>query len=132
MPRPATRYFLVALLALVTANAIGGGIYALRGADGVPVEWLQGSMFSSYVVPGLILLIAVGGSAALATIALLAKHPRGFDAAKLAGWVLVTWMLEQLVIIGFVSWLQPVMLAVAVAILVAAYRPDQLRRWRTT
>jgi hypothetical protein len=131
MRLPVARRALVIVLSIVTANAIGGGIYALRGAAGVPVEWLAGSAFSSYVVPGLILMIAVGGTSALAAVALLAHHRRGFDLAKLAGWVLVTWMVEQLVIIGFVSWLQPVTMVAAAAILVLAYRPDHQRRWRT-
>jgi hypothetical protein len=126
------RNLLAALLAFVTLNAIGGGFYALAGAKNVPVEWLERSVFSSYLVPGLILLIGVGGTTALAAIAVLTGHRRGFDLAKLAGWVLVTWLIEEAVIIGLVSWLQPAMFAVAAAILVFAYRPDHLRRWRTT
>src|SRR5687768_13830790 len=57
------RASLVALLALVGVNALAGGYYAVSGAPGVPVEWLRGTPFQSYLIPGLILFCVVGGSA---------------------------------------------------------------------
>lgn len=119
------RYVLGALLGFLALSAFGGGYYALLGADGVPVEWLEGSAFSSYVGPGLILFAIVGGSAAIAAVAMLARHRRRFDLAKIAGWILVTWLITQVVIIDFVSWMQPVAATIAIAILWLAYRPER-------
>ena len=33
----------------------------MAGAENVPVEWLQGSPFHSYFIPGLFLFLTVGG-----------------------------------------------------------------------
>jgi hypothetical protein len=129
--RRSNRYILGTLLGLLALNAFTGGYHAMRGAPGVPVEWLEGSALSSYFIPGLILFVIVGGAAAAAAVAVFIKHHRALGFAKLAGWILVVWLIEQLVIIGFVSWLQPATAAVAAAILVLAYRGEQLRpRWR--
>lgn len=95
------------------------------------MEWLSGGAFSSYFVPGLILLVVVGGSAAIAATALLARHRRGLDFARLAGWLLVAWLIAQIAIIGIVSWLQPATAVAALAILWLAYRSERLRPlWR--
>jgi hypothetical protein len=119
------RYLLGGLLVLLAFNAFAGGWYAMAGADGVPLAWLEGSAFSSYRVPGLILFALVGGTAAIAAVTTLARRPQSEDAAKLAGWTLVIWMAAQVSIIGVVSWLQPVTAFAGLAILVLAYRP----RW---
>jgi cytochrome c oxidase assembly factor CtaG len=133
MQQRTNRYLLGSLLAFLALNAFAGGCYALAGAEGVPVEWLQGSAFPSYFVPGLILFLVVGGTAVLAATAVLARHRRGFDLAKRTGWILITWLIVQLVIIGFVSWLQPATAVAAIAILWLAYRPEPLRSaWRTS
>jgi len=67
------RYSLGGLLAFGALNALGGGYYGLTGAVGVPTEWLEGSPFAYYFVPSLILLVVVGGSFAVAAIAVFAR-----------------------------------------------------------
>lgn len=124
--RESNRYLLIALLVFIAVSAFGGGVYALDGAEGVPVEWLHGSAFSSYVVPGLVLVLVVGGSAIGAAIALFVGHESGFTLAKIAGWMLAIWLVEQVVIVGFVSWLQPATALVGFAILTLAYRTPRL------
>src|SRR4051794_20042561 len=52
------------LAGLTAANAVGGAVYGLRGAPGVPRAWLQRSPFRDYRIPSTILGITVGGSAA--------------------------------------------------------------------
>src|SRR5580765_1287791 len=68
----AIRYSLGSLLAFGALNAIGGGSYGLSGAAGVPTEWLEGSPFSDYFIPSLILLVVVGGSFVVAAIGVFA------------------------------------------------------------
>ena len=56
----------------VALTAIGGGIALFTGLESderIPPEWLDGTPFKSYVIPGLILAVVVGGSAAIATFA---------------------------------------------------------------
>jgi hypothetical protein len=62
------RLVLVTFELIVAANAVGGAIYGLAGAKSVPREWLRGTPFHSYLVPSLILLLAVGGATVLAAM----------------------------------------------------------------
>jgi len=114
------RVVLAVLLAVVALNAFGGGVYGLLGAQGVPAAWLDGSPFRTYVVPALVLLVVVGGSAALAAVLVLRRAATDRTVAIAAGAILLAWIVVQVAIIGWVSWLQPTMALAAVAILVLA------------
>jgi len=46
----------------VAFTAIGGGVTLATGMDKFPAEWLTGTPFRSYLIPGLILAVVVGGS----------------------------------------------------------------------
>jgi hypothetical protein len=54
-----TTFVLVVFGALTT---LAGGIGILTGGIAIPLDWLQGSPFVDYSVPGLALAIIVGGS----------------------------------------------------------------------
>jgi hypothetical protein len=114
------RYSLGSLLLFVALNAFGGGYYGMSGAEAIPLAWLEGSMLNSYFIPGLILFVCVGGPAFLAGIAVLRKHRIAGKAAFLSGLVIVGWIVVQLVIIGYVSWLQPFILLLAIIIVILA------------
>ena len=102
------RYLLGGLLAFGALNAVAGGFYGLSGAEGVPLELLEGSPFRSYFVPSLILLVVVGGSFLFAAIAVLASSRIARVSALTAGVVILVWIAVQVSIIGYVSWMQPV------------------------
>ena len=120
--RERQRYILATLLALVAANAFAGGYYGLAGAKGVPTEWLAGSPFSSYVIPGLVLFLVVGGSCLVAAIALFASFRIDRIAACVSGGVLLVWIVVQVAVIGYVSWLQPTIFGVSIVVLLLAAR----------
>ena len=125
--RDVNRYILGVLLAFLALNAFAGGYYGISGADGIPVEWLRGT-FSTYLIPGVVLFVVVGGSAALAAVALFANRERSFGLAKLAGWILAVWLAAQIAIVGFVSWMQPATAFLGLVILSLAYRPEGFAR----
>jgi hypothetical protein len=108
---------LLLILEIVTAaNAIGGGIYGLLGAEGVPPEWLDGSPFETYLIPSLVLLVVVGGTMAVAAAALLVHHRCAPELSIAAGVVLLVWLAIEMLIIPL-SWLQPVFLVVALLVI---------------
>ncbi|MEZ4234567.1 MAG: hypothetical protein R3C15_13455 [Thermoleophilia bacterium] len=110
------RWALLAIELVVCGNAIGGGWYGLAGARVVPRDWLDGTPFRDYRVPSLVLLVAVGGSMAVAAALALAAWPRaGAWAAAGAGVVLLGWIAAQVALIGYRSFLQPLMAAAALA-----------------
>jgi hypothetical protein len=117
----AIRYSLGSLLAFGALNAIGGGYYGLSGAAGVPKEWLDGSPFSDYFIPSLILLVVVGGSFVVAAIVVFAGLRIARVAALAAGFVVLGWLAAQVAVLGYVSWMQPTTAVAGVLVLVLAW-----------
>ena len=137
--RAVVRYVLGALLAFGALNAFGGGYYGLAGAKDVPTDWLEGSPFSDYFIPSLILFVVVGGALLLAAIAVFARWRSARGIAGGAGVIVLGWLAVQLAIIGYVSWMQPITAIVALVVLALASRlaatgsrmryGDHLRSW---
>ena len=82
---------LIVLDTFVALTAIGGGIALVTGLEGdrFPVAILRRTPFRSFIGPGLILAIAVGGSAAAATALTIVDRETGAVASILAGAVLM-------------------------------------------
>ncbi len=117
MPQLARR-LLIAILYFGTISAIGGGVLgvAANGA-GVPLGYLDNTPFDSYLIPGLILGIVVGGTQALAAMATQRRHPRSHIAVVIAGFGMIIWIFVELAITGY-SWLQAVYLGLGIGELV--------------
>jgi len=103
----AFRSVLGGLLAFGALNAFAGGYYGMAGAEDVPKEWLEGSPFDDYFIPGLVLFVVVGGSFLAAAIAVFAKLRIARNAALAAGAIVLGWLAVETAIIGYVSWMQP-------------------------
>ena len=110
LPRRARRR-IAAIDALVGLNAVGGMRYALAGAERVPTEWLDGSPFSSYRIPGIYLGTVVGGSCLAAAWLAVRDDPRARPAALASSAAMLTWIAAQLAVIGYRSPLQPAVAA---------------------
>jgi hypothetical protein len=118
--RAMIRYALGGLLAFGALNAFGGGYYGLSGAEGVPTAWLDGSPFTDYFIPSLILFVVVGGSMFISAVAIIADLRMARPSAVAAGLIVLGWLLVQVKIIGYVSWMQPATAAAGALILVLA------------
>ncbi|MBN2275703.1 MAG: hypothetical protein JXR41_00965 [Bacteroidales bacterium] len=115
------RYILGSLLAFIALNAFGGGYYGMSGAEGVSTELLEGSPFKNYFIPGLILFVVVGGAFLFAAIAVFARFPIARKASFAAVYVVLIWLIVQIAIIGYVSWMQPVTAIVALIVFFLAW-----------
>lgn len=95
------RKALIALDGFVALTAIGGGFALMLGLEGerFPLEMLQDTPFQSYVIPGLLLAALVGGSAAVAVIAMLRKAPTAFALSQLAGILLMGWIVGEIILL---------------------------------
>ena len=111
------RTLLAALLAFGALNAFAGGYYGMSGAAGVPREWLAGSLFTDYFVPSLVLFVVVGGALALAAVMVFRVHRLARAIACAAAAVLLVWIVVQVAIIGYVSWMQPATFAAGLVML---------------
>jgi hypothetical protein len=64
MKHKGIRIALLVIEAFIGLGAIGGGIALLKSTfptQWLPVAWLQDTPFNDYTIPGLILLIVIGG-----------------------------------------------------------------------
>jgi len=111
------RISLGSLLALVALNAFGGGYYGMAGAKDIPVEWLHGSPFPDYFIPGLFLFVVIGGLSLYASIAVFRRHPLAYRFTVFCGCIILLWIIIQVSIIGYVSWMQPATTGAAILIL---------------
>jgi uncharacterized BrkB/YihY/UPF0761 family membrane protein len=125
--RSLSRYLLGGLLAFGALNAFAGGYYGMSGAKGVPTEWLEGSPFDDYFVPGLALFAVVGGSFLVAAIAVFAELPIARAASLGAVAILFGWLAIETLVIGYVSWMQPATAAGGFVILLLAWNRSPRR-----
>ena len=119
------RYSLGGLLAFGALNAFAGGYYGMSGAEDVPREWLEGSPFDDYFIPGLVLFLVVGGSMLAAAIAVFAALRIARLAALGAGLVVLAWLAVETLIVGYVSWMQPATTIGALVILLLAWLQNE-------
>ena len=110
----------------VALTAIIGGITLALGIDKFPAEWLAGTPFRSYLIPGLILTVVVGGSAAVATIAALRRAAAGALTSALSGAILLGWLAGERLILPSAafptqfSWLEAIYVAFGLMMLLPA------------
>lgn len=88
---------IVAWFSLVSA-LIGFVGLAFFGGMGVPPEWIEGSVFTSYVWPGVILGVVVGGSQALAIAAHYGRLRLAWGLHAAAGLIMIIWIFVELAI----------------------------------
>jgi hypothetical protein len=117
-----TRWALAGIEAVVGVNAVGGMAYALGGAREVPSEWLDGTPFDSYVIPGAYLGVVVGGSCLLAAYTAARDHDLARSAALASAAVMETWIAAQVALIGYRSPLQPIIASTGLAVAALAGR----------
>lgn len=95
----------------IALGAVGGGLVLLLDPSGqgigFSVELLSNSPFSNYLIPGLFLFLVNGiGNFFCGFLSIREHHYAGY-AGILFGAIMMTWILVQVAVLGWVSWLQP-------------------------
>ncbi len=106
-----TLRLITGLLTSFTAlTAIAGGLALLAGLEDFPLEWLEGTPFPDFTIPGFILICIVGGSSLVAAILVFTKHQFAGVAAIVAGTVMMGEIGVELIILNDASpephWIQ--------------------------
>lgn len=104
-----TRGSLLFIEAYVAVTSILGGTVLVVGAFlpdrfstiTPPTAYLDGSPFTSYLVPGLVLALVVGGLNAFGFVMLLRRRPLALFAAAASGYAVLIWIFVQMTIIPF-------------------------------
>jgi hypothetical protein len=120
---PLTRIVVLLLRLLlgfgVVSCAIGAVMGIFLGGAGVPMEYLDGSPFSSFVLPGIILGVVVGGTQAAGLWGMLRSPRAGLLLAAVAGFGMLIWIFVELAMISEYSFLQALYFGVGLLELIA-------------
>lgn len=101
----ATAFWALVVLAVFNAlSALAGGVGVIAGI--LPMSMLQGGPFDSYVIPGIVLFVVVGGTQAVAAVLLLRRRDQGLLWSAIAGLGMVIWIFVEIMIVGGGAWLQ--------------------------
>lgn len=119
--RPALRVALIGIEVFVAVGAVYGGVGLIAdNAIGMLPEWLARTPFTSWVWPGILLLIIVALPMGAAAAAEITRRSWAFAASALAGSAQIGWILAQWLIVQRYFVLQPIMLACGIAVLILA------------
>lgn len=119
VPGSRWRIVVACLAGVVAVGAFYGSWYltgeaALHELPVAPPDFLPGD---GWGMGALALLVLVAAPMTIACLTATLGHPAAAPAATLAGGLLVGWIVVQMLLIGFVSVLQPLLLVVGLVVL---------------
>lgn len=103
--RPAAAWILLILLLVQGLGGVGGGFSLVLKPDGsvmgMPVSYLDGSPFSDYLIPGLILLLVLGVLPLVAAAGLWVRRGWAWYVSFVVGCGLMIWILVEITIMPY-------------------------------
>ncbi len=114
---------LLAIILLFTGlvSMISGAAMIATNGIGMPQKWLEGTVFSSYLIPALILAIVIGGVSILAGILLIMKKRLAIEVSAASGFGLLIWIFTEMYLIRESHFLQTIIFIEAIAILIICF-----------
>ena len=105
LPRPKIDYILLIAVIFQGLSGLFGGIGLIIDPSGkmlnIPIEWLQGSPFNNYLLPGIILFTILGVFPIIVLIWLLKRNYKGWIGSVVLGVALLIWIFTEIIIIGY-------------------------------
>ncbi len=91
---------LAVLTSFLSLTGLAGGIALVAQFNSPPVEQLNGSIFKDFTIPGIVLILLVGGSALIAAILLIRKNVFASVFSLLAGIIIMSFEFIEILVIG--------------------------------
>ena len=93
------------ILLFVSVGAIPAGLSMIIDPSGkrlgMDTEWFEGSVFSDFLIPGIFLFTVNGMGQLIAAIYAFKKHEYSAYMGMGFGFILISWILIQMTIVGF-------------------------------
>ncbi|MBG6060052.1 hypothetical protein RCH16_003509 [Cryobacterium sp. MP_M5] len=116
------RGILIGLLLFGAVSAFGGGVLgAALDGGGVPLSYLDGTPFTDYLVPGLVLGAVIGGTQLAGAIGLLRRTSWALIATVVAGFGMMIWIFVEIALIRQYSDLQSIYFTLGALELILVY-----------
>ena len=90
---------------LIGLGAVAGGVGLISGGLKFPLEWLSRSPFTSYLIPGIVLLTVNGIGSLVGGIASFRRYRYAGEIAVALGIFLALWIVIQVYWVGGIHWL---------------------------
>ncbi len=120
--RQGARWALVGVELFVAVGAFYGGIGLIAdNAIHISDDWLVGTPFDSWVLPGIFLLLVVAAPMTVAAVAELRRRRWAYTASVVAGVAQIGWIIAQWVIMQRFFVLQPVMFTAGTVVVLLAW-----------
>lgn len=105
----------------------GGGAMIVNPESGLnfPRSFLEGAPFDSFLIPGILLVISNGVLPTVVAVGALRRRAWARRGHYIVGSAVLAWIAGQVAVIGYVSWMQPFVLGIGLAILALAYISDR-------
>jgi hypothetical protein len=103
--RPLSFYFLLVALLIQGLSGLAGGIGLILDPTGnslsIPIEWLHGSPFDNYLIPGLFLFFALGAFPVFVAYGIWKYRTWSWLSSLLVGVMLIIWIVVEILVIGY-------------------------------
>jgi hypothetical protein len=147
-PAPFAAKLLILLLFFLGIVAVASGAMLFAAPDGrflgMTPDSLEGSPFRDYLIPGIILFLAVGVFQFLTAYGLVARSKWrwlgalnpiksqywAWTASWAAGVIMIIWIVVETALLGYVSFLQPLIFVWALVLIILAFLPGVRRYYR--
>lgn len=114
------------MLFFVAITALISGVIIILQPDGsmmqMSTDLLKTSPFKTFLIPGIVLTVFVGGSSAVALVLNILKNKRRYEWAIAAGVMTCGWVIVQMILINIFFWLQFVYLGIGILMILIAYQ----------
>jgi hypothetical protein len=145
--RPLAAWLLIFLMLILGIGGIVSGPMLFLAPDGHLMQWstadLAGSPFPNYLIPGLILFIFIGVFPLVVSLGLMMPGWKGLNflnsfkaylwpwtGSLATGVILLIWIITETAMLGYISFLQPVMGAWGIVILLLTALPSIRKYYR--
>jgi hypothetical protein len=92
---------MVAIELVMGIAAVLGGLGLVRDGSGLEAAWIEHTLLPSWTVPGILLIVLVGGGMLTAAAATLRVRALAAPAALAMGLVLLAWLVIETLMIGW-------------------------------
>lgn len=115
-------WLLVAVSIFHALSAIGGGI-GMIVADGLsmPKSLLADTPFTTFTIPGLVLLLVVGGTQLVAAVLLIGRRESALLWSTVAGFGMLIWIISEIYLINAFNWAQAIYIVTGLLQLVLVF-----------